>query len=99
MTTPTRKMTMINGDGIGPEVCDAVRKVLEGAKAPLEYEYMDCGADASNKYGTNLPDETVASVMRNRQCLCCGSSEPAATGMRSGAPSPCGPRITFAYSR
>ena len=80
MTTPTRKMTMINGDGIGPEVCDAVRKVLEGAKAPLEYEYMDCGADASNKYGTNLPDETVASVMRNRV----GLKGPTATGIGVG---------------
>ena len=80
MTTPTRKMTMMNGDGIGPEVCDAVRKVLEAAKAPLEYEYMDCGADASNKYGTNLPDETVASVMRNRV----GLKGPTATGIGVG---------------
>ena len=78
--TTTRKMTMINGDGIGPEVCDAVRKVLEGAKAPLEYEYKDCGADAVNKYGTNLPDETVASVLRNRV----GLKGPTATGIGTG---------------
>jgi isocitrate dehydrogenase (NAD+) len=81
MTNPTtRKLTMINGDGIGPEVCDAVRKVLEGAKAPLEYEYRDCGADAVNKYGTNLPDETIESVMRNRV----GLKGPTATGIGTG---------------
>ena len=81
MTNPTtRKLTMINGDGIGPEVCDAVRKVLEGAKAPLEYEYKDCGADAVNKYGTNLPDETIESVMRNRV----GLKGPTATGIGTG---------------
>ena len=81
MTNPTtRKLTMINGDGIGPEVCDAVRKVLEGAKAPLEYEYKDCGADAVNKYGTNLPDETTESVMRNRV----GLKGPTATGIGTG---------------
>ncbi len=81
MTTPAiRKMTMINGDGIGPEVCDAVRKVLEGAKVPMEYEYKDCGAEAVNKYGTNLPDETVESVMRTRV----GLKGPTATGIGTG---------------
>ena len=82
MTTPTtpRKLTMINGDGIGPEVLDAVRKILEGAKAPLEYEYKDCGVEAVNKYGTNLPDETVESVLRNRV----GLKGPTATGIGMG---------------
>ena len=81
MTTPAlRKLTMINGDGIGPEVCDAVRKVLEGAKAPLDYEYKDCGAEATARYGTNLPDETIDSVMRNRV----GLKGPTATGIGMG---------------
>ena len=81
MTTPAiRKLTMINGDGIGPEVCDAVRKVLEGAKAPLDYEYKDCGAEATSRYGTNLPDETIESVMRNRV----GLKGPTATGIGMG---------------
>ena len=71
---------MINGDGIGPEVCDAVRIVLEGAKAPLEFEYRECGSEAVNKYGTNLPDETVESVMRTRV----GLKGPTATGIGTG---------------
>ena len=71
---------MINGDGIGPEVLDAVRKILEGAKAPLEFEYQDCGAEAVTRYGTNLPDSTVESVMRNRV----GLKGPTATGIGIG---------------
>ena len=76
----TQKVTMINGDGIGPEVVDAVRKILEGAKAPLEFEFKDAGAEAITRYGTNLPDETVESVMRNR----IGLKGPTATGIGMG---------------
>ncbi len=61
----TRKVTLINGDGIGPEVVDATRKVLEAAKCPLEFEYAEAGAESSARHGTNLPDSTVESVLRN----------------------------------
>ncbi|MBL8910199.1 MAG: isocitrate dehydrogenase (NAD(+)) [Archangium sp.] len=80
MTAQTRTVTLINGDGIGPEVVDAVRKILEGAKAPLQFEYKDAGAEVANKYGTNLPNETVESVLRNG----CGLKGPTATGIGSG---------------
>ena len=74
MTTP-RKVTLINGDGIGPEVMDATRKVLEAAKCPLEYEYHDAGAEVANKFGTNLPLETVESALaRPRPTSACASS-------------------------
>jgi isocitrate dehydrogenase (NAD+) len=76
----TRKVTLINGDGIGPEVVDATRRVLEALKAPLEFEYQDAGAEVSNKYGTNLPNTTVESVMRNTV----GLKGPTATGIGGG---------------
>lgn len=79
MTTP-RKVTLINGDGIGPEVMDATRKVLEAAKCPLEYEYHDAGAEVANKFGTNLPLETVEAVMRTGV----GLKGPTATGIGVG---------------
>ena len=78
--TTTRKVTLINGDGIGPEVVDATRKILEASKAPLEFEYRDAGAEVANKYGTNLPNETVEAVMRNG----CGLKGPTATGIGVG---------------
>jgi isocitrate dehydrogenase (NAD+) len=81
MSAPTtRKVTLINGDGIGPEVVDATRKILEAAKAPLEFEYRDAGSENANKYGTNLPDETVEAVLRTG----IGLKGPTATGIGTG---------------
>jgi isocitrate dehydrogenase (NAD+) len=71
---------LINGDGIGPEVVDATRRVLEAVKAPLEFEYQDAGAETSTKYGTNLPDRTVESVLANGL----GLKGPTATGIGVG---------------
>jgi isocitrate dehydrogenase (NAD+) len=76
----TRKVTLINGDGIGPEVVDASRKVLEALKAPLEFEYQDAGSEISNRHGTNLPNGTVEAIMRNGL----GLKGPTATGIGGG---------------
>ncbi|MFO0595061.1 MAG: isocitrate dehydrogenase (NAD(+)) [Myxococcaceae bacterium] len=75
-----RKVTLLNGDGIGPEVMDACRKILEASKAPLEFEYKDAGSEIANRYGTNLPNETVEAIMRNG----CGLKGPTATGIGGG---------------
>jgi isocitrate dehydrogenase (NAD+) len=75
-----RKVTLINGDGIGPEVMGAATRVLEALKAPLEFEHHDAGAEVANKYGTNLPHTTVESVMRNGV----GLKGPTATGIGGG---------------
>ncbi len=75
-----RKVTLINGDGIGPEVVDATRKILEALKAPLEFEYQDAGAEIANRHGTNLPNGTVESVLRNGV----GLKGPTATGIGVG---------------
>ena len=40
-----KKITVFKGDGIGPEITDAVFKILEAAKAPLEYEVFRVGLD------------------------------------------------------
>jgi isocitrate dehydrogenase (NAD+) len=61
----SRTVTVINGDGIGPEVMAATLRVLEALKVPLEFEHRDAGAECIAKFGTNLPDSTVESVLRN----------------------------------
>lgn len=76
----TQKVTLINGDGIGPEVMDATRKILEALKAPLEFEYADAGAEASHKHGTNLPDATVDAIRKSG----IGLKGPTATGVGVG---------------
>ncbi len=75
-----RTLTVINGDGIGPEVTDAVRKILEAVKAPVAFEYALAGQDATNRFGTNLPDATVDSVLKNGV----GLKGPTATGIGTG---------------
>jgi isocitrate dehydrogenase (NAD+) len=64
-----RTVTIINGDGIGPEVMAATIRVLEALKLPLEFEFKDAGAEVVAKYGTNLPDETVEAVLRSGVAL------------------------------
>ena len=64
-----RTVTIINGDGIGPEVMAATVRVLEALKLPLEFEYKDAGSEVIAKYGTNLPHETVEAVLRSGVAL------------------------------
>lgn len=78
--TATRKVTLINGDGIGPEVVASTRRVLEAAGCPFEYEHQDAGSEFINRYGTNLPNTTVESVMRNGVAL----KGPTGTGIGGG---------------
>ncbi len=80
MTDAIRKVTLINGDGIGPEVMEATRQVLVAVKAPLEFEHQDAGAETVSRHGTNLPDVTIESVMRNGV----GLKGPTATGIGGG---------------
>jgi isocitrate dehydrogenase (NAD+) len=65
----TRTVTVINGDGIGPEVMAATIRVLQALKVPLEFEERDAGAEVVAKYGTNLPHETVEAVLRSGVAL------------------------------
>lgn len=78
-----RTVTVINGDGIGPEVMDATIRVLETLKVPLRFEHQDAGSEVITKYGTNLPPSTVDSVLRNGLAL----KGPTGTAIGSGLPS------------
>jgi isocitrate dehydrogenase (NAD+) len=78
-----RTITIINGDGIGPEVMAATLRVLQALKLPLEFEYRDAGAEVIAKYGTNLPHETVEAVLRSGVAL----KGPTGTVVGGGMPS------------
>ena len=62
-------ITLIRGDGIGPEVSDAVVAILEAAGAPLSYEEAVVGRAAEEAEGDPLPEKVLASVRRNRVAL------------------------------
>ncbi len=79
----TRTVTVINGDGIGPEVSAATIRVLEALKVPLEFEFKDAGAEVVAKFGTNLPHETVEAVLKSGVAL----KGPTGTVVGGGLPS------------
>jgi isocitrate dehydrogenase (NAD+) len=62
-------ITLIPGDGIGPEITAAVVRIIEAAGVDVEWETQILGSQALDKYGTTLPDETIESIRRNKVAL------------------------------
>ena len=69
MTPAKTRVTLIRGDGIGPEVADAVLSVLEAAGAPLEFEEAVVGRAAEESGGDPLPPAVIESIRKNRVAL------------------------------
>src|SRR5213596_3986209 len=63
------KITLIPGDGIGPEVTQAAVRILEATGLKFEWETFEAGADAYEKYGEYIPKELTASIERTRVAL------------------------------
>jgi isocitrate dehydrogenase (NAD+) len=62
-------ITLIPGDGIGPEVSSAVVRILEASGAQIEWETKYAGAQALEKFGSTLPDDLLESILRNKVAL------------------------------
>ena len=60
------RITLIPGDGIGPEVASAVVRIIEASGVEIEWEEHLAGQLALDKYGKTLPDELIESIKRNR---------------------------------
>jgi isocitrate dehydrogenase (NAD+) len=58
----THKITLIPGDGIGPEVTSAVVRILEATGIKFEWETFAVGAEAYEKYGEYIPKDLIASL-------------------------------------
>jgi isocitrate dehydrogenase (NAD+) len=59
-------VTLIKGDGIGPSIMDEVVKVINASGAKIQWEEAHAGLGAYEKFGTPLPDETMASFDKTR---------------------------------
>ncbi|MCP4518819.1 MAG: isocitrate/isopropylmalate dehydrogenase family protein, partial [Delftia sp.] len=77
------RVTLIPGDGIGPEVSEAMRRVLEATGVPLEWDVQEAGAGAMEKYGTPLPDALLDSVRANKVAIKGPITTPIGSGFRS----------------
>jgi len=76
-------VTLIPGDGIGPEITDAVVRILDAAGAALTWDRQLAGVAALDATGTPLPDATLESVRRHRIVLKGPLTTPVGTGFRS----------------
>lgn len=77
------KVTMIRGDGIGPEVMDATVELVEATGVAIEWDEQYAGESAVREKGTPLPGETVGSVRENRVALKAPLTTPVGGGFRS----------------
>src|SRR3989337_2810917 len=78
-----RKVTLIPGDGIGPEIMAAVKDVFAALQAPVEWEEVNAGVSALEQHGELLPQALLDSLGRNRIGLKGPITTPVGEGFRS----------------
>ena len=77
-------VTLIPGDGTGPEIADATRRVLEATGVGFDWDVQEAGADVMHKHGGNpLPDHVIDSIRRNRVAIKGPITTPIGSGFRS----------------
>ena len=76
-------ITLIPGDGVGPEVIEATRKVVEATGISFDWEVHDIGSNALEKHGTPLPQQVLDSIRKNKVALKGPVTTPVGTGFRS----------------
>ena len=77
------RVTFIPGDGVGPELSEATRRVLEGTGVEFDWDFQEAGADVMDKYGTPLPDHVLDSIRQNGVAIKGPITTPVGTGFRS----------------
>jgi len=77
------KVTLIPGDGIGPEITGAARSVVEATGVQIDWQVVDAGQDAMAEYGTPLPDNVLQSVRDTGVALKGPVTTPVGSGFRS----------------
>lgn len=75
--------TLIPGEGVGPEVTAAARRVLAATGVPIDWDVQAAGGEVAKRVGTTLPEETLESIRRNRVALKGPIGTPIGTGFRS----------------
>ena len=76
-------MTLVPGDGVGPEICDATVRVLEATGVEFAWDVQQAGENVMAEYGTPLPEHVLESIRRTRVALKGPITTPVGTGFRS----------------
>ena len=77
------RVTFIPGDGVGPELSEATRRVLEATGVEFDWDLQEAGADVMEKYGTPLPEQVLDSIRKNGVAIKGPITTPIGTGFRS----------------
>ena len=76
-------VTLVRGDGIGPEIAEAARRCVDATGVEINWEPVDAGADVMAELGTPLPDATIQSIKNNGVALKAPITTPVGKGFRS----------------
>ncbi len=77
------KVTLIRGDGIGPEIAEAMRRCVDGTGAKIDWQVVEAGVDIMETEGTPLPEATIEAVQNSDYCIKAPITTPVGTGFRS----------------
>jgi isocitrate dehydrogenase (NAD+) len=76
-------VTLVPGDGVGPEICDATVRVLEATGVEFDWDVQQAGENVMAEYGTPLPEHVLESIRKTRVALKGPITTPVGTGFRS----------------
>lgn len=76
-------VTLIPGDGIGPEISEATRRVLDATGVQFEWDVQQAGTEVAERTGTALPESVIESVRRNKVAIKGPITTPVGKGFRS----------------
>lgn len=79
----TYKITLIPGDGIGPQIAEAARRVIDASGVNIDWEVVEAGEAVIPQFGTPLPDYVLESIRRNKVALKGPLTTPIGKGFRS----------------
>ena len=77
------RVTFIPGDGVGPELSEATRRVLEATGVEFDWDVQHAGVDVMEEFGTPLPEHVLESIRKNKVAIKGPITTPVGTGFRS----------------
>jgi len=83
MAQKTYRVTLIPGDGTGPEIADATRRVLDATGVAFDWDVQYAGESVMDEFGTPLPEHVLESIRNNRTAIKGPITTPVGTGFRS----------------
>jgi len=79
----TYRVTLIDGDGVGPEIAEVTRHCIDATGVGIEWDVQHAGSDVAERVGTPMPDEVIESIRQNGVALKAPVTTPVGKGFRS----------------